>query len=340
MRSRVFEGFRHVGAVGLGQPHGGAQGASGAARGPVPVQGDMPPWPGRRGPPGRAASPRTPACACPLKGRFVHLPQAIGHSTKTKTWARRRAKPSGRGGSPPAKPKKRCATEEPAAAGYDQAQQVGRDFGQAVDVLVGRAPEKTPDSPAPEEILRITPPPPTLEAAAPPPSPSPNAAMNGTALPENNFKTAVAQGVQYRVMNSLLIRGLRQRRFHGGGDWRELMTNAVRGEWPATQASQRTLETERGLGIGGEPYYFYILRACESFGLVVFVLREVGEADWPEDAKGATPFDSGGLWLGKVATHPKLDEVGRRVFSGSGCAACELESRIRGIHPHPLPHSL
>ena len=138
--------------------------------------------------------------------------------------------------------------------------------------------------------------------------------MNGTALPENNFKTAVAQGVQYRVMNSLLIRGLRQRRFHGGGDWRELMTNAVRGEWPATQASQRTLETERGLGIGGEPYYFYILRAEESFGLVVFVLREVGEADWPEDAKGATPFDSGGLWLGKVATHPKLDEVGRRRF--------------------------
>ena len=41
--------------------------------------------------------------------------------------------------------------------------------------------------------------------------------MNGTALPENNFKTAVAQGVQCKVMNSLLIRGLRQRRFHGGG---------------------------------------------------------------------------------------------------------------------------
>ena len=115
-------------------------------------------------------------------------------------------------------------------------------------------------------------------------------------------------------MNSLLIRGLRQKPGHVGGDWRELMTNAVRGEWPAPAASPQTLEAEHGLGIGGKPYYFYALRADESFGLVVFVLREVKEADWPVDAKGATPFDSGGLWLGRVATHPGLDEAGRRAF--------------------------
>jgi len=48
--------------------------------------------------------------------------------------------------------------------------------------------------------------------------------------------------------------------------------------------------------------------------LVVFVLSEVEGVYWPVGAKGATPFDSGGLWLGKVATRPKLDEAGRRRF--------------------------
>ena len=113
---------------------------------------------------------------------------------------------------------------------------------------------------------------------------------------------------------SRLIRGLRQRLGHVGGDWRELMTSAVRGEWPAPTASPQTLEAEQGLGILGRPYYFYALRAVESFGLVVFVLSEVEGVDWLVDAKGATPFDSGGLWLGKVATRPKLDEAGRRRF--------------------------
>ena len=115
-------------------------------------------------------------------------------------------------------------------------------------------------------------------------------------------------------MNSLLIRGLRRKSVREGGDWRTLLTSAVRGEWPAPRASTQTLEAEHGLGISGKPYYFYVLRAKESFGLVVFVLSEVEEAVWPADAKGATSFDSGGLWSGKVATHPELDESGWRTF--------------------------
>ena len=115
-------------------------------------------------------------------------------------------------------------------------------------------------------------------------------------------------------MNSLLIRGLRQSRVHGGGDWREQVTSAIRGEWPAPKASERTREAERGLGIGGQPYYFYVLRAEESFGLVVFVLSEDDGTDWPSDARGATPFDSGGLWWNKVLTRPEFDDAGRRTF--------------------------
>ena len=107
-------------------------------------------------------------------------------------------------------------------------------------------------------------------------------------------------------MNSLLTRGLRRRSVRDGGDWRDLLTSAVRGEWPAPEASQQTLEAERGLGIGGKPYYFYVLRAVDSYGFVVFVLSEVESVVWPTHVQGATPFDSGGWWLGKIHTDPSL----------------------------------
>ena len=92
------------------------------------------------------------------------------------------------------------------------------------------------------------------------------------------------------------------------------MTDAIQGDWPAPEASKRTQKAERGLSIDGKPYYFYVLRANESFGLVVFVLSEVEDADWPPDARGATPFDSGGLWWNKVVTSPELDDTGRQAF--------------------------
>ena len=38
------------------------------------------------------------------------------------------------------------------------------------------------------------------------------------------------------------------------------------------------------------------------------------ETGWPSDARGATPFDSGGLWWEKIATCPALDGAGRRAF--------------------------
>lgn len=115
-------------------------------------------------------------------------------------------------------------------------------------------------------------------------------------------------------MESLLVRGLSQRHVQGGGDWRDLMTDAIQGNWPSPAASSKTRAAERELGIDGKPYYFYVLRAEEDFGLVVFVLREVEDARWPPDARGATPFDSGGLWGKKIATEPELDDDGRRAF--------------------------
>lgn len=113
-------------------------------------------------------------------------------------------------------------------------------------------------------------------------------------------------------MNHLLTRGLRHSRLDERGDWRELVTKAIQGEWPAPAASAQTLAAERGLGILGQPYYFYVLRAEDSYGLVVFVFREAADAAWPADAMGATPFDSGGWWLEKIRTEPPLDTAERQ----------------------------
>lgn len=117
-------------------------------------------------------------------------------------------------------------------------------------------------------------------------------------------------------MNLWLIRGLRKAGLLGGGDWRELVTMAIQGKWPAPAASPQTCEAESGLGILGKPYYFYVLRAEDSFGLVVFVLSEAEGVVWPEDARGATPFDSGGWWLGITRTKPPLDATARQAAFG------------------------
>ena len=113
------------------------------------------------------------------------------------------------------------------------------------------------------------------------------------------------------TMNRWLIRGLRSDEPPEGGDWCELVTMAIQGKWPAPVASSETLKAESGLGILGKPYYFYVLRAEESFACVIFVLDEAEGVVWPEDAKGATPFDSGG-WLEIVSTEPPLDATARQ----------------------------
>ena len=119
------------------------------------------------------------------------------------------------------------------------------------------------------------------------------------------------------AMNRLLTRGLRNTRIGGDGDWRELVTRAIQGGWPTPVPSPQTLEAERGLDIPDQPYYFYVLRAEDSYGLTIFVLGEAEGVVWPEGAKGATPFDSGGWWLGKIHTEPPLDTTARKAAFGT-----------------------
>lgn len=121
-------------------------------------------------------------------------------------------------------------------------------------------------------------------------------------------------GGRLYAMNSILTHGLRQHRVDSGGGWFERLTDAIKGKWPVPNASKGTRRAEHGLGISGRPYYFYALRADRRFGFLVFLLDEIEGADWPLDAKGATPFDSGGMWFGKIATDAPLPQSERRGF--------------------------
>lgn len=106
-------------------------------------------------------------------------------------------------------------------------------------------------------------------------------------------------------------------------DWRESLTRIIRRQWSSRQPSQRTQQAEAGLGIEGTPCYFYAMRTERAFGFAVFFFCEIRSYGWPESSRGATPFDSGGFWHGKVHTVPSTASVERK--------------EIFRIHEKPLP---
>lgn len=95
-------------------------------------------------------------------------------------------------------------------------------------------------------------------------------------------------------------------------DWRESLTYVVSNGWSSRTSFARTSEAESGLGITGQPHYFYAMRTEQAFGFAVFFFRESSSIGWPNDAKGATPFDSGGLWHNKIKTETPLDSDQKR----------------------------
>lgn len=101
-----------------------------------------------------------------------------------------------------------------------------------------------------------------------------------------------------------MVHGLKDPAVHSVGDWRELLTDVVQSTWPVPSPYEATREAETGLGICGEPYYFYVMRTHDAFDFVVFLVEDVAELETSSEdpPKGASPFDSGGLWNGLI--HP------------------------------------
>ena len=109
--------------------------------------------------------------------------------------------------------------------------------------------------------------------------------------------------------STLLVHGLREMpqgdTDSEDGVWRRT-SDALLSRWPKPSTTPITLEAEQGLGILGSPYYFYVMRTHRSFGYVVFLFEEVQrDLSTRSNVKGATPFDSGGLWGDKI--RPKMD---------------------------------
>ena len=122
-------------------------------------------------------------------------------------------------------------------------------------------------------------------------------------------KTSPSGGLDAVLVSSpLLVHGLRQpaeARTAVDGDtedalWRQT-SDVLRSHWPQPTPLPDTASAEEGLGISGNPYYFYVMRTHRTFGFVVFLFEDVGgEVGIPPTAVGATPFDSGGLWIGAI----------------------------------------
>ena len=89
-----------------------------------------------------------------------------------------------------------------------------------------------------------------------------------------------------------------------------MVADVIRRRWVTLPRSSGTEEAESGLGITGEPLYFYAMRPEHAFGFVVFALRLAVRPD--TGVRGATPFDSGGLWIGEVRAPRALAAPERR----------------------------
>ncbi len=101
---------------------------------------------------------------------------------------------------------------------------------------------------------------------------------------------------------ALLVHGLRPAAPAGAADrhWRPI-SEMLLAHWPEPTPADGTKKAEAGLGILDRPCYFYVMRAHRAFGWAVFLFDELAiTGSMAPDAMGATPFDSGGLWLGRI----------------------------------------
>ena len=111
------------------------------------------------------------------------------------------------------------------------------------------------------------------------------------------------------MTTDLLFHGL-QPQLGGRQAWCKLVTNVIQQSWIAVPSRPQTRKTEHQLGIAEDPLYLFAMRSEHAFGFVVFVLRMKVQSD--AEITGATPFDSGGLWHGKVRARLRLTDAEKR----------------------------
>lgn len=95
----------------------------------------------------------------------------------------------------------------------------------------------------------------------------------------------------------------------GAITWMELLYRRLTDGFDHIATGQTTQRSEAGLGLAPHTY-FYVERPHPLFGecVVAFAERERGEES------RATPFDTGGLWTGHIATREELSADERRAL--------------------------
>lgn len=97
----------------------------------------------------------------------------------------------------------------------------------------------------------------------------------------------------------ILVHGLSKHLF-ASKSWYAIVASVILARWPKPSPNPNTRKAETALNITGAPYYFYVMRTECAFGEAVFFFRERADYTWPNETLGATPFDSGGLWAGRI----------------------------------------
>lgn len=101
-------------------------------------------------------------------------------------------------------------------------------------------------------------------------------------------------------------------------EWHPLVLKILSYKFHESPSRGRTEEAENGLAIAPSCYW-YVWRADELYGEVVFLWRE-GAVPLRDSDGGVAPFDSGGFWHGFVRTSTVFaDDVEKRSFFASIC---------------------
>lgn len=93
--------------------------------------------------------------------------------------------------------------------------------------------------------------------------------------------------------------------------WQERVYAALVNRFSDGISHPRTTEAESGLDIRPSVYW-YVMRSSQHFGFIVFVWHESAGVKWTASDGAVTPFDTGGLWHGRISTVVPLTDVQKR----------------------------
>jgi len=108
------------------------------------------------------------------------------------------------------------------------------------------------------------------------------------------------------------ILGLRPKKGLGAA-WQSIVQSILLRTFRTAATGPNTAAAEKGLGIA-PCVYFYVFQTTGRFGSVVFLWRENPDKPLKAADGAVAPFDTGGIWHGRIVTDPPLAGTARQGF--------------------------